>query len=361
MVCAGLVAPAQLFALVALNRVLLFWHLALVLFDATVIVWSYHTWRSDDSIAEFDPRCPGVQGAVVTLKHQMLWVCIHCGLHWVMMLIRIKAEYTVRTTYVRIKNRKVAHQHAWAGSLGVLLQSDIDNPRALYLFDTLTNSGLFQFASVLLIADFIWNIIGVGTFFTDRAKCSEGAAIQVSMQMYGMLFALFFLANVIFMIVFIAYKMAMRPGRVATVLRNARNFDSTVMLGMPALSLFLRVFFFRDVSDRQQVEEQCLLHEAKAVEDEEAKLLAQVEALRKEKEHLQAARMKLGKAGKASTDAEEKFAEEWLKNLEQTFQADGKDHSLSAIFQHVREDVVGHRAARERVHELRPPRRIAIT
>merc|ERR1719482_1770574 len=98
------------------------------------------------------------------------------------------------------------------------------------------------------------------------------------------------------MLVLIAYQVASRPKNIATLLRNARDFDATYMpTGLPLVTLFLRVFVFRNVSDRQHVEDQCLQHEAAAVDAEEAKLLAQVDTLRAEKESIARARQKLGK------------------------------------------------------------------
>jgi len=333
MVLAGIVAPAQLFSLVVVNRVMLFWHVCLVGFDAFVLIWSYSAW------ADFDPHCPGVVGAVVTLKHQILWVGIHCGLHIVMLLIRVWVEWTVRRTFARITNRE-APPHHWAGHFSVFLQSDIDNPRALYLYDYISSSRVFQFASVLLVADFALNITGVATFVTDRARCPDGFAVRIAMQMYGTLFVLFFLFNVIFVVLLIAYQVAARPGHIATLLRKARDFDATYMpTGLPLVTLFLRVFVFRNVADRQHVEDQCLQHEAAAVEAEEAKLLQQVEALRAEKASIAQARQKLGKAGQETNASEEQFAQKWLHDLETTFEDDGTGPRMSEMFATVRADV----------------------
>jgi len=330
MIVAGLIAPAQLLSLVVVNRVLLFWHFCLVGFDAFVLIWSYSAW------ADFDPRCPGVVGAVITLRHQIIWVGIHCALHIVMLLIRVWVEWTVRRTFARIANRE-ASPHHWAGYLSVFLQSDIDNPRALYLYDYVSTSRVFQCASVLLVADFALNITGVATFVTDRARCPDGFAVRIAMQTYGTLFVLFFLINVIFVILLVAYKVAVRPKNIATLLRNARTFDAAYMPpGLPLVTLFFRVFVFRDVSDRQHVEDQCLQHEAAAVEAEEEKLLQQVETLRSEKESIARARQKLGKTERTTEASEEQFAQEWLHDLETTFEDDGKGPKMAEMFASVR-------------------------
>lgn len=359
MVFAGLVAPVQLYALVLTNRLFLAFHLVLVAFDATVLLMSHAAWE------DWDPRCPGASGAVVTLYHQLVWLGLHCALHLAMLGVRCWAEWTLRVTYARIAERKMPPSMAWAGSLGVLLQSDLDNPRALYLFDTITGSLVFQASSYLLIADFALNIVGVLTFFTERARCSAGFPIHAAMQTYGVLFALFFLANVAALGIFIAYKLTLRPARLAHLLRSARQFDAAYMpAGLPVLSMALRAFVFRDISDRSRVEAQCLVQESRAVEEEEEALLRRVEQLRREREALAAARQKLSPAAAEPAASEEQFAEKWLHSLEETFaKGSGSEQRLSALLQSVRSDVeaaVQHAAESDAAHAARDQAKAAF-
>jgi len=119
-VLAGLVAPVQLAFVVTLNRFLLFWHTALVVFDVLVLVH----FPSQNCTSELGARSLGWEG---------LWISVHGCLHLAALLHRAWIEWLMGTTYTRLANRplKPGLFGRWLGTWSFLFFTDIDNPRAL--------------------------------------------------------------------------------------------------------------------------------------------------------------------------------------------------------------------------------------
>lgn len=337
LVLAGLVAPAQLWGLVVLNRMVLCWHLLLVGFDAAILAMSHDAW------SDFRRACADAPGSESVVTRQIVWVGSHAGLHAIMLLLRLWVEGSIRGTYARIANRAAKPSMEWVGPFGLLLQADIDNPRALFLVDTIHGSAWYNLAHLLLVVDFLWNMVGVAELFEEaeyaEIQCSANYPMHVAIAVYSIGFVLFFFMNVTLVVLFVIFKVLLRPAKIAKTMRSARRFDTEYMPdGFPLCSLLLRIFVFRDVRDLQRFEEQCLALEEETLAAEMESVAKEAERIRAEREQLNVRRQNLRNTGQEVMASEEQFTKKWLGNLKE-LEGDGKGGDLTELLQNLRGDV----------------------
>merc|ERR1719159_1146741 len=113
---------------------------------------------------------------------------------------------------------------------------------------------------------------------------------------------------------------AMRPGNVARVFRTASDFDKTVFpTGLPVLTLLLRAFFFRDVTDQWGTEYECIVQERKELQREARSLRKQAEKLFREDSMMEAAEAKIASKMTKQKMDEAEFVDLWCTTLEESF------------------------------------------
>merc|ERR1719353_544879 len=107
------------------------------------------------------------------------------------------------------------------------------------------------------------------------------------MKFYGTVFLVCFLINVCFVLVWVAQRFLFSQAQAASLMRKARAFDAVWSPpGVPMMTLFLRTFVFRNVSDMNYAQRQCIGEETRAVEAERAALASQLAKLDAEKDML---------------------------------------------------------------------------
>merc|ERR1719405_340005 len=93
--------------------------------------------------------------------------------------------------------------------------------------------------------------------------------IDVAMKFYGTVFLVCFLINLSFVVLWLANRFLLNDAQAASLMRKARSFDAVWSPpGVPVMTLFLRTFVFRNVSDVRYAHHQCIVEETRAVNAE---------------------------------------------------------------------------------------------
>lgn len=306
---AGLVAPLQLKFLAAANRALLFWHTLLVVFDALVLLQTHETtciYRTPQHTM------------TITLMHELIWLAVHFALHLFMLGVRAWAEYVLNSTHKNLQKKE--EKQAEHEGLAALLHADTMNPRALFIYDYLSNSRLYNLATWLLIADFALNCVGMVTLFARTSICNDDDWVDFAIGIYAGVFTVFFVLNLLVLVAWVTAKCLFQRKNASTLLRKVRQFDAAYMPhGVPFGTVVLRTFIFRDVSDRYFAEIQCLEDEVKVLEAEQAELEYQLQKLKSEKMSVALRKDRVEELRQSQQADEEEFTKVWLKGLDETF------------------------------------------
>jgi hypothetical protein len=271
---AGVLAPTQLFILQVVCIFFMVYHGAIATFDLVVVLWDWG-----------DMSCRGPNGRVALLR-EWLWIVVHCLVHLTAFALRGLIVWKLNSVFSRIAKRKTSKlegpsvANLWGWSF--LLQTDLDNARAQYLYDETVSSWKLRLASSLLIFDFAVCMVGAAAFFVPKARCVHVDMVDVAMKFYGSVFLVCFLLNLCFVLVWITQRVLLNDARAASLMRKARAFDAVWSPpGVPVMTLFLRTFVFRNVTDMNYAHRQCIGEEKRAVDVERAALMSQLSALKR--------------------------------------------------------------------------------
>merc|ERR1719217_451429 len=281
--------------------------------------------------------CQGPRGTIVLFR-EWLWIVIHCLVHLTAFALRGYIVWTLNSVFSRIAKRKPKKQEgpslANLWGYAFLLQMDLDNARAQYLYDSTVGSWKLRVASSLLIVDFAVNMIGALAFFVPKARCVRVDMIDVAMKFYGTVFLVCFLINLSFVILWLANRFLLNDAQAASLMRKARSFDAVWSPpGVPVMTLFLRTFVFRNVSDVRYAHHQCIVEETRAVNAEREALASQLRKLDEEKKALEKEDAEISKKTKKEAETEEEFTKRWLEGLNKSLGEPGPEsHNLSAMW-----------------------------
>jgi hypothetical protein len=323
---AGVFAPTQLFILQVVCIFFLVYHGVIATFDIVVVTYDWG-----------DMSCRGPHGQVALFR-EWLWIVVHCSVHLTAFALRGYIAYTLNAVFSRIANRKnkkpagrsVANLWGWA----FLFETNLDNARAQYLYDSTVNSWKLKAASSLLILDFFVCVVGAMAFFVPKARCVRMDMIDVAMKFYGTVFLVCFLINLSFVVLWLANRFLLNDAQAASLMRKARSFDAVWSPpGVPVMTLFLRTFVFRNVSDVRYAHHQCIVEETRAVNAEREALASQLRKLDEEKKALEKEDAEIAKKTKTEAETEEEFTKRWLEGLNKSLGEPGPEsQNLSAMW-----------------------------
>ena len=99
------------------------------------------------------------------------------------------------------------------------------------------------------------------------------------------------------------------------------------------MTLFLRTFVFRNVSDVRYAHHQCIVEETRAVNAEREALASQLRKLDEEKKALEKEDAEISKKTKMEAETEEEFTKRWLEGLNKSLGEPGPEsQNLSAMW-----------------------------
>jgi hypothetical protein len=333
LVLAGLAAPFQLTWLYIMNRILALWHFVLFVFDVVVLL-------------NFPDLAPCSPEARSTISWEAGWLSVHGILHLIMFGGRIWALACTYSIYRRIASRvgKAGFAGRWLGSYSTLFQTNVDNPRALYMCDYVFGGIPYWVASFLLLVDFFWNACASLSLWQDHARCSALTfdVFLFSIRVYSTMFSLFFFTNVFLLAIWVVHGMLQRPVVSVRVLRRLRSWDEQLFpAGLPIFSLLLRTFVLRDAADRWQAEHTYVSLERRSMEEEENELRSRLESVEHGREALTREEAKIRRTTAELRETEDEFVEAWFEGLNTAFgtTADpGSGDSLKTMLRRTQQD-----------------------
>jgi hypothetical protein len=332
-VLAGLAAPAQLVWLVVLNRIFAIWHFVLFVFDVVVLL-------NFPNLAVCSPESRS------TIQWEAGWLSVHGILHLVMFGGRIWALACTYGTYRRIASRvgKAGFAGRWLGTYSTLFQTNVDNPRALYMCDYVLGGVPYWVASFFLLVDFIWNACASLSLWQDHARCSAIPfdVFLFAIRVYSTVFSLFFFLNVFLIVVWLVHVLLQRPVVSVRVLRRLRACDEQLFpAGLPVLSLLFRTFLLRDAADRWQAEHTYVSLERRCMEEEECTLRARLASVEQDREALAREEAKIRRTTAELRETEDEFVEAWFEGLNTAFGTTaepGSGDSLKTMLHRTQQD-----------------------
>jgi hypothetical protein len=333
LVLAGLAAPFQLVWLVVLNRVFALWHFVLFTFDVSVLL-------NFPNLAQCSAE------SRLTISWEAGWLSVHGILHLIMFGGRMWALACTYNTYRRIASRvgKAGFAGRWLGTYSTLFQTNVDNPRALYMCDYVLGGVPYWVASFFLLVDFFWNACASLSLWQDHARCSAipWDVFLFAIRVYSTMFSVFFFANVFLIAAWVVLTMLQRPAVSVRVLRRLRSWDEQFFpAGLPVLSLALRTFVLRDAADRWQAEHTFVSLERKCVEEEETTLRARLAAVAQDREALSREEAKIRRTTAELRETEDEFVEAWFEGLNTAFGTTaepGTGDSLKTMLRRTQQD-----------------------
>merc|ERR1719487_3242654 len=311
LVLAGLAAPFQLVWLVVMNRIFALWHFVLVIFDVVVLLNF-----PDLAACSIESRS--------TISWEAGWLSVHGILHLIMFGGRIWALACTYSIYRRISSRvgKAGFAGRWLGTYSTLFQTNVDNPRALYMCDYVLGGIPYWVASFFLLVDFFWNACASVSLWQDHARCTSITfdVFLFAIRVYSTMFALFFFSNVFLIAAWICHWLLQRPVVSVRVLRRFRSWDEQLFpAGIPFLCLLMRTFILRDAADRWQAEHTYVSLERRCMEEEEAALRARLASVEHDREALTKEEAKIRRTTAELRETEDEFVEAWFEGLNTAF------------------------------------------